>query len=76
MLYIGPGAVIQGPVVIDDNVIIAPNCVVTKSVPQYAIVAGVPAKIIGDVRKLDYDIFKNESWNDNIHPYLENQEIH
>ena len=30
-------------------------------------------KIIGDVRKLDYDIFKNESWNDNIHPYLENQ---
>ena len=75
-VYIGPGAVIQGPVVIDDNVIIAPNCVVTKSVPQYAIVAGVPAKIIGDVRKLDYDIFKNESWNDNIHPYLENQEIH
>lgn len=75
-VYIGPGAVIQGPVVIDDNVIIAPNCVVTKSVPQYDIVAGVPAKIIGDVRKLDYDIFKNESWNDNIHPYLENQEIH
>ena len=37
---------------------------------------GVPAKIIGDVRKLDYDIFKNESWNNNIHPYLENQGIH
>ena len=33
-------------------------------------------KSLVDVRKLDYDIFKNESWNDNIHPYLENQEIH
>jgi serine O-acetyltransferase len=68
-VYIGPGAVIQGPVVIDDNVIIAPNCVVTKSVPQYAIVAGVPAKIIGDVRKLDYDIFKikNENKIDSVY---------
>lgn len=69
-VYIGPGVVIQGPVVIDDNVIIAPNSVVTKSVPQYAIVAGVPAKIIGDVRKLDYDIFKNESWKEGTKPYL------
>lgn len=69
-VYIGPGAVIQGPVVIDDHVIIAPNSVVTKSVPQYAIVAGVPAKIIGDVRKLDYDIFKDESWKEGKKEYL------
>ena len=69
-VYIGPGVVIQGPVIIDDNVIIAPNSVVTKSVPQYAIVAGVPAKIIGDVRKLDYDIFKNESWKEGNKKYL------
>lgn len=69
-VYIGPGAVIQGPVIVDDNVIIAPNSVVTKSVPQYAIVAGIPAKIIGDVRKLEYDIFKNESWKEGTKEYL------
>ena len=69
-VYIGPGAVIQGPVVIDDDVIIAPNAVVNKSVPRYAIVAGIPAKIIGDVRKLDYDIFKDESWKEGTKEYL------
>ena len=69
-VYIGPGAIIQGPVIVDDNVIIAPNSVVTKSVPQYAIVAGIPAKIIGDVRKLEYDIFKNESWKEGTKEYL------
>ena len=69
-IYIGPGAVIQGPVVVEDSVIIAPNAVVTKSVPAYKIVAGVPAKIIGDIRELNYDIFSNESWNENIKSYL------
>ena len=69
-VYIGPGAIIQGPVIIDDDAIIAPNAVVNKSVPRYAIVAGIPAKIIGDVRKLDYDIFKNEAWKDEIKEYM------
>jgi serine O-acetyltransferase len=69
-IFIGPNAVIQGPVVIEDNVIIAPNCVVNKSVPEGAIVAGVPAKIVGWVKDLDYDIFKNEVFKDDIFPYL------
>ena len=69
-VYIGPGAVIKGPVIIDDDVIIAPNAVVNKSVPRYAIVAGIPAKIIGDVRNLSYDIFKDESWHEGIKEYL------
>ena len=46
----------------EDNVIIAPNAVVNKSVHTNMIVGGIPAKIIGDVTKLDYDIFANESW--------------
>ena len=40
------GAKITGKVTIGDNSIIAPNAVVTKDVPSYAVVGGVPAKII------------------------------
>lgn len=74
-VYIGPGAVIQGPVVVEDDVIVAPNAVVTKSVPQGAIVAGNPAKIIGWVKDLDYDIFKNENWKEGIKPYLVDERV-
>lgn len=70
-IYVGPGAVIQGPVVIENNVIIAPNAVVTKSVPENAIVAGIPAKIIGWSNQLDYDIFADESWKEGTKPYME-----
>lgn len=69
-IYVGPGVVIQGPVIIESDVIIAPNAVVTKSVPTGAIVAGIPAKIIGWKKDLDYDIFKNESWKEGTKPYL------
>lgn len=69
-VYVGPGAIIQGPVIIEDDVIIAPNAVVTKSFPHDAIVAGIPAKIIGWKKDLDYDIFKDESWKDGYKTYL------
>lgn len=69
-IYVGPGAVIQGPVIIEDDVIIASNAVVTKSVPKGAIVAGVPAKIIGWKTDLDYDIFKDENWKEGTKPYM------
>jgi serine O-acetyltransferase len=67
---VGPNAIIQGPVILEDDVVVAPGSVVTKSVPQGAVVAGVPAKIIGKTSDLGYDIFKNESWNKEIKPYL------
>ena len=69
-VFIGTGAVIQGPVIIEDNVIIAPNSVVTKSVRANSIVAGIPAKVIGNSAELDYDIFKNENYKDGFMPYL------
>lgn len=41
------GAKVIGKVTIGDNAIIGANSVVTKNVPANAIVAGIPAKIIG-----------------------------
>ncbi len=46
-VYVGPGAVIFGPVEIGEDASIAANSVVTKSVPARAVVAGAPARIIG-----------------------------
>lgn len=45
-VFIGLGAKVLGKVNVGNNVIIAPNAVVVKDVPDNAIVAGVPAKII------------------------------
>ena len=48
---IGSNATILGGLTIGKDALIGAGAVVTKDVPAYAIVAGVPAKIIGDVRK-------------------------
>lgn len=45
-VYIAPGAKIIGKIIIGNNVMIGANSVVTKDVPDNAVVAGVPAKII------------------------------
>lgn len=44
--YFGLGARIFGPVRIGNNVTVGANSVVTKDIPDNAIVGGVPAKII------------------------------
>lgn len=51
--WIASGAIITGGVVIGDNVIVAAGAVVTKDVPDHAIVGGVPAIIIGDTRNFN-----------------------
>lgn len=45
-VWIGSNAIIMQGVVVSDGAIIASGSVVTKSVPPYTIVAGVPARII------------------------------
>jgi len=45
-VWIGEGAIILKGVHIGKGVIVAAGAVVTKSVPQYSVVAGVPAKVI------------------------------
>lgn len=47
-IFIGINSIIMPGVKIEDNVIIAAGSVVTKSIPAGKIVAGNPAKIIGD----------------------------
>ena len=50
--WIASGAIIQGGVTVGDNAIVMAAAVVTKDVPDYAIVAGMPADIVGDTRDL------------------------
>jgi acetyltransferase-like isoleucine patch superfamily enzyme len=53
--WIASGVVVSGGVTIGRNVIIASNAVVTRDIPDFAIAAGVPAKVIGDTRKSSQD---------------------
>ena len=69
-VYISSGAVIMGNVIIEDNVIIGANAVVTKSIPAGSIVGGIPAKIIGKTKYLDYNLFNNEKNKEGFAPFL------
>lgn len=48
---IGSNATITAGVVIGEAALVGAGAVVTRDVPDYAIVAGVPARVIGDVRE-------------------------
>lgn len=47
-VWIGAGSTILDGVNLGDGVVVAAGAVVTKDVPPYAIVGGVPARIIGE----------------------------
>jgi len=56
-VYIGPGAVIIGNISVGNNVAIGANCVVTKDVPDNAVVVGIPGKVISHKGSQDYVIW-------------------
>ncbi|MBN1966942.1 MAG: N-acetyltransferase [Anaerolineae bacterium] len=47
---IGSNVTIVGGVTVGEHALVGAGAVVTHDVPDYAIVAGVPARVIGDVR--------------------------
>ncbi|MCI0621681.1 MAG: N-acetyltransferase [Acidobacteria bacterium] len=47
---VGSNATILGGVTIGENALVGAGSVVTRDVTDYAIVAGVPARVVGDVR--------------------------
>ncbi len=49
-VWLGAGAIITDGVRVGHNAIVAAGAVVTKDVPPYCVVGGVPAKVIKDLR--------------------------
>lgn len=52
-VFIGAGAIILPGVTVNDWSLIAAGSVVNRDVPSFAIVAGVPARIVGDLRETE-----------------------
>ena len=48
-VVVGSGAQVLGPVVVGENAKIGANAVVTKNVPENAVMVGIPAKNVGAV---------------------------
>lgn len=82
-VWIGTNVVLKGGITIGNGAIIAMGSVVTKDVPPYAIVGGIPSKIIKyrfteeQIDKLQKIQWWNKStaWLENHSKYFENIEI-
>lgn len=76
-VWIGEGAFLVGGVHIADGAMVLAHAVVTKDVPAYAIVGGVPAKVIGyrydeETIKLLLDV---KWWNNTPEWFVQNWEL-
>ena len=49
-VVVGSGAQVLGPIIVGENAKIGANAVVTKNVPENAIMVGIPAKNVGTVQ--------------------------
>ncbi|MHB9029525.1 MAG: serine O-acetyltransferase [Candidatus Latescibacterota bacterium] len=64
-VYIGSGAKVIGSVKIGNNVAIGANCVVTKDIPDNAVVVGIPGRVISFKGAADY--IHRIDYEDKIH---------
>ena len=53
-VFVGAGAKIIGSVNIGNNVVIGANCVVTRDIPDNAVVVGIPGRVISYKGSQDY----------------------
>jgi UDP-2-acetamido-3-amino-2,3-dideoxy-glucuronate N-acetyltransferase len=58
---IGSNATVISGVTIGESALVGAGAVVTKDVPDFAIVAGVPARIVGDTRHKSKSAVANAS---------------
>ncbi len=75
--WIGLGVTLIGGVEIHDGAMVLAHAVVTKDVPPYAIVGGVPAKIIGyryDEDTIDF-LLKAKWWNNETKWFKEHWDL-
>ena len=75
--WIGEGVFIVGGVQIYDGAVVFAHAVVTKDVPPYAIVAGIPAKIIGyryDKETIDF-LLRVKWWNNSKEWFVRNWKL-
>jgi len=76
-VWIGDDALIMDGVTINDGAIVAAGAVVTKDVPAYAIVAGVPAKVVryrfeqNEIEQLN----KIKWWENETEWFIQNAEL-
>lgn len=62
-VFINLGAMIMGGVTIGEGAVIAAGALVTKDVEPWALMAGVPAKKIGERTPSDYELFRRGDGN-------------
>ena len=59
--WIGMGSIITPGVQLGDHVVVGANCVVTKDIPSFSVVAGNPGKIIKGIDPADITFIEDKS---------------
>lgn len=56
--FVGAGSLIFPGVEIGKGCIVSAGTIITKNVPDYSVIQGVPGKIVGDTRQIDKDFLE------------------
>jgi serine O-acetyltransferase len=63
-VFVAPGAKVFGKIRVGNHVAVGANAVVTKDVPDNAVVVGVPAKIINYDSSRDFVVFNKDKYKE------------